>query len=69
MNSFLPSQLKHEKYGPYAGAVAAAAVLYSTARLLAGSGKTQKDGLKQIPVPGSSYPYIGKYNNLHKMYP
>jgi hypothetical protein len=62
------SKLKfdREKASSVIGIAAAACLVYSTLSLVLK--KKEHKGLKEIPVPSSCYPYVGKYKYIPFFY-
>lgn len=58
---------KHQQLAvQLAGAAVLSTVLYSSYKLITGTNKKPK-GLKEIPVPKSSYPYVGHMFSLGEL--
>lgn len=49
------------------GIAAATTLLYSSYRLLSSGNCKNKQGFKEIPVPGSAYPYVGHMMSLGEL--
>ncbi|KAF1806535.1 cytochrome P450 [Mucor lusitanicus] len=63
----VPERFKHDKAAPIVSIAAATTLLYASYRLISTSKRNKKKrelGLKDIPVPGSCYPYVGHMFSL-----
>lgn len=58
---------KHQKLAlQVASITVASSILYTSYRLIAGANKKRR-GTREIPVPGSSYPYVGHMFSLGEL--
>lgn len=58
----IPQRIDHEKLVPIVSIAAATTVLLASYKLISSSkqkNKTREQGFKEIPMPGSCYPYVG----------
>lgn len=63
----VPQRFKNDKAAPIVSIAAATTLLYASYRLISTSNRNRKkreSGLKDIPVPGSCYPYVGHMFSL-----
>lgn len=58
IESFSLPKFERKEVMPIVSIAAATTILFASYRLMT-SGKKSKRGLKEIPVPGSAYPYVG----------
>lgn len=63
----VPQRFKHDRVAPIVSIAVATTLLYTSYRLISSSNQKRKkreSGLKDIPVPGSCYPYVGHMFSL-----
>lgn len=66
----IPQRIDREKLTPIVSIAAATAVLFASYKLISSSKRKKKmreQGFKDIPMPGSCYPYVGHMFSLGEL--